>query len=109
MTTKDFLCACLGVASEKIDEICDNFDIYIHDKEVYEILDLLEGKKFQKFGDLLLKYLFLQVADRAVEELKLDRGKFDWFTNGSDTHLYYSKVAIYRWEDLEHIASLNDE
>lgn len=109
MGTKDFLCCCLGVASEKIDEICDNFDLYIHDTEVYEILDLLEGTDFHKFGDLLLEHLFSQVADRAVEELKLDRGLFDWFINGNDTHLYYSKVAIYRWEDFEHICSLNDE
>lgn len=109
METKDFICVCLGISSKKVDDICDNFNVDISDKEVYDILNLFEGSGFQNFGDLLTLKLFRKVEDRAVEELGLKRELFDSFLNGYDTHFYYSKVEMYRWEDLEDIASLNDD
>lgn len=67
---------------------------------------MLEGKGYQKFGDLLMHKLFQDVEDRAVEDLKLDRSLFDWYVNGLDTHLYYNKQEVLTWERLEDIACL---
>lgn len=108
METRDFICVCLGVSSEKVDEICDNFDLDIDSGEVACLLTVCEFN-YKTFGDRLIAELYNQVIEDAVKDFGLDEDKFDYYANGRDSHLYYDKQEIYRYKDLENIAELNDE
>lgn len=107
METKDFLCACLGVCSWKVDEITDKFDIDIVENDVYDLLD--SGIEYSRFGDALISDLYLQIIERAVEELGLDEDKFNYYANGMCSDLSYDGEDVYAWEDLEEIAEKVNE
>lgn len=102
METKDFLCICLGVCSFKVDEITDKFDVDIRDYDVYELLS--SGIDYSSFGNALISNLYMQVIDRAVEELGLDEDKFSYYANGMCSDIVYDGDDIYSWEDLEKIS-----
>lgn len=102
METRDFICVCLGVASQKVDEICDKFNMDIDQEDVTTILDTISY--YNQFGDALISYLFEQIIEDSVQDFDLDRSKFDYFSNGADSHLYYDKQPIYGWGDLQYIS-----
>ena len=103
MTTNEFICVCLGIgtASSKIDEICDKFDLDITDDDVWRTLDLFRGN-YTGFGNCLISDLYQQVIDYWVEQ-GLDKEKFDYYTNGDDSHLYYDKEQVFSNNDLQEI------
>ena len=107
MNTNAFICACLGMASSKIDEICDKFDLDISDDDVWRTLDLFRGN-YTGFGDCLISDLYQQVIDYWVEQ-GLDEEKFDYYTNGDDSHLYYDKVQVFSDNDLQEILDKLEE
>lgn len=102
METKDFLCACLGVSSWKVDEITDKFDVDIIDNEVYDLLS--SGLEYSRFGDALISHLYMEIVERAVEELGLDEDKFSYYVDGMCSDISYDGDEIYSWEDLVEIA-----
>lgn len=102
METKDFLCCCLGVCSWKVDEITDNFDVDINENEVYDLLS--SGLEYSRFGNALIRHLYMEIVERAVEELGLDEDKFSYYANGMCSDICYDGEDIYAWGDLEKIA-----
>ncbi len=103
METRDFICACLGVASQKVDEICDNFGVDIKEDD-FERIILNCANDLNRFGDSLILHLYLQIIKTAISKLSLTLSKFDYFINGADSHLYYDKQPIYGWGDLQYIS-----
>lgn len=102
MNIKDFLATSVGLyASEYIDDICDNFNIDPSDEDVRDVL----GYNNTDFGNAFAAHLYEEVINKAVDELALDRDKFDYNCNGSlDTALYYDGEAVDSWDGLVEIA-----
>ena len=46
MKTSDFICSCIGVDSDVIDKICDEFDVDLEDSDVLSAIRLLNGVQF---------------------------------------------------------------
>jgi len=102
MNIKDFLAVSVGLyASEYIDDICDNFNIDPSDEDVREALEM-DNKNF---GNAFAAHLYEQIINKAVDELSLDRDKFDYYCNGSlDTTLCYNGEQVDSWDELVEIA-----
>lgn len=67
METKTFISDCLGAfdeTSNKIDEICGNFDIDINNYNVYSALDRCEGN-YRLFSYYLIRDLYGQIILKA--------------------------------------------
>lgn len=103
MKTSDFISVCLGIGTvdTTIDDICENFDLDISENDVYDALDVFRHN-YEGFGDYLIGNLYQQVINKWVKE-GLDKDKFDYYTNGMDSHLYYDEEEISCNDDLQEI------
>lgn len=103
METKDFVCVCLGISSQKIDEICDTFDLDIFEEDFIEVLS--NTTKYDRVGNIIIRNLYDQVIEYALESYGkfLDEYKFEIYTNGMDSHLMYDREEIYNYQDIEDI------
>lgn len=103
MNMLEFLALSVGMYGngEYLDKICDNFNIDPDENEVLKVLEI-DNKNF---GNMFADHLFCVIIEKACEELKLDRDKFDYICNGSlDTTLYYDGNAVDSWDGLVEIA-----
>lgn len=107
MNTNDFIAKCvLGIPCEKIDKLCDEFDVDFSDDDVEEILDLCSGDCFNnnhysEVGNMLIERIFKNIIDKHNDVL--DEEKFDYYINCDDSHLYYDGERICSQNDLDEI------
>lgn len=101
MNTNDFIAKCvLGIPCEKIDALCEEFDLDFSDDDVAEILDCC-SENYSYVGNMLIEHLFKQIIDKHNDVL--DEEKFNYYINCDDTHLYYDGERICSQKDLDEI------
>ena len=107
MKTSDFICyVVLGIQAEFIDELCDEFDVDFSDDDVKELLNICAGglnqdDHFNAVGNLMIRNIYRDIIDKYNDVL--DEEKFDYYLDGSCSHLYYDGKTIYRRQDLEQL------
>lgn len=107
MDTKDFLCACFRVSSQKVDDITDGFDVDIDESDVRDILDTLRGdlwhpSHWERLGNELIRMLYCKVIGEWSDVL--DEDKFDYYLDGWASELKYDGKTVTNHNDLQRIA-----
>lgn len=102
MKTNDFVCWCLGIDGEVIDNICDEFDIDLEDSDVLSAIRFSSEENSWGAGQELLHILFGKIIDNYKH--LLDREKFDFdFTSPSYPCFYYDEEEFSTKEELDNI------
>lgn len=84
-----------------LDEICDRFGVSITKEDIFFFLK----ESTKDLGNRIALQLFLDIEEKAVTKLGLDRDYIHWNINGDcDTRLFYAEEEIEDWEQLEKIA-----
>ncbi len=104
METKDFVCRCFGIDSNVIDGLCDDFDVYITDDDVFDAFSVqrrTDSTNAWNIGRELLYIVFRKIVDNYPE---LDEDMFDWdVSSPSCPDFYYGDEHIRNKEDLDRI------
>lgn len=106
MTAKDIILLALGIGTndDKIDDICEGFDLEISTDDVEDIIDS-RLDYFNEFQNLLIDHLYDKVIDRAVDEYGLSGDRFVKTCNGRASCLHYDNDVVDDWDDIEKHAS----
>lgn len=108
MSTKDFICICLGLydsTCKKIDDICDDFGVDFGTEEVNEWLEWRGQNSEIQLGNLIISDLYRKVIKDAMDDYGewLDEEKFDYDANDLASHLYYDREVVTDSDDIERI------
>lgn len=107
MTTKDFICyVVLGVPSDFIDELCDEFDVDFSEDDIKEILNMCAGgldqeEHYHHVGDEIILTIYGNIIDSCKDVL--DENKFGFYIDGRDSYLSYDGKIIYSKQDIERL------
>ena len=102
MTAKDIILLTFGIGTndDKIDDICENFDLKISTDDVEDIID--GGLDyFEYFQNTLIGVLYDRVIDRAVDEYGLSKTLFVKCCYGKASCLIYDNDVVADWDDIE--------
>lgn len=102
MKTSDFICSCIGVDSDVIDEICDEFGVDLEDSDVLSAIRFSSEENSWGAGQEILQILFGKIIDNYKH--LLDRDKFDYdFSSPSFPSFYYNEKEFHTKEELDEI------
>lgn len=106
MKTSDFICSCIGVDSDVIDNICDEFDIDLDESDVLSAIRFSSEENRWGAGVELLFILFGRIVKKYSD--LLDEEKFDCdFSSPSFPCFYYDEEEFSTKEELDKIVELN--
>ena len=101
MRTNDFVCSCFGIDGDVIDELCDEFDLDLTDKDVIEAFRFFD----QQDPWCVAKNLLMTILEGIIRDYpELDRDKFDYdFISPSFPSFYYDEEEFSTKADLDEI------
>ena len=106
MKTTDFVCMCLGIDGDVIDNICDEFDIDLDESDVLSAIRFSSEENSWGAGVELLFILFGRIVKKYSD--LLDEEKFDCdFSSPSLPCFYYDEEELSTKEELDKIVELN--
>lgn len=108
MKTKDFICSCIGVDSDVIDNICDEFGVDLEDSDVLSAIRYSSEENSWGAGQVILEILFGKIIDNYKH--LLDAEKFDCdFSSPSFPCFYYDEEEFSTKEELDNIVKEKGE
>lgn len=104
MTTMELFALAVGMTgvAEKIDEFAESFDVDFSDSDIREAIEGVRQAK--DIGNSVWLMFMDELESKFQDDFpNFDSGKFDWFCNGRDSHVYYDGQEISSTEDLAEI------
>lgn len=108
MKTTDFVCMCLGIDGDVIDNICDEFDIDLEDSDVLSAIRFSSEENPWGAAKELLIILFEKIIDDYRDLLDVDKFDFD-FSSPSFPCFYYDEEEFSTKEELDNIVKEKGE
>ena len=104
MKLLDLLCSCLGLGqnASTIDNICNNFDVKITEKALYETLNVFRGRDYARVGNALIWSLYETIIEEWCKK-GLKEEKFDLNVNSDASEIRYEGKLLASKEDLEKV------
>ena len=95
----------LGIP-DLIDDICDKFDCVDLDTEyLKDIIEECSYRNLKNVGSIVIKNLYTQIIDDAIESYGFDADKFSFYIDGDYSELKYNGISIKQTSDIERLSN----